>query len=161
MASFTTTLSSRYITQLTDVESAVGGYSVKFTVPYTQINNASATGSADVNTVTLGSTPTFWFVDKALANVTSVFAGCTALTVVVGTTSSTSAFITSNSVMTAGVIPMASALPVLTNATGTTSLSLVATFTCASGSSLSALTTGSVDIYLGLRSLNPGTGGIG
>src|SRR5690242_10178048 len=109
MASFTTTLATKYVTQLTDVESAVAGFSTKFTIPYTQINNASATGSADVNTVTLGATPTFWFVDKALANVTAVFAGCTALTVVVGTTSNTSAFITSNSVMTAGVIPMAAA----------------------------------------------------
>ena len=161
MANFTTTLATKYITPLTDIESSVGGFNVKFTIPYTQINNASATGSADVQTVTLGATPAFWYADKALCNVTSAFAGCTALTMVVGTTSSTTAFVTSTSVLTAGAIPMSVNLPLLINATGTTSVSLVAVLTCASGSSISALTTGSVDIYLSLRDLKATGGGIG
>lgn len=134
------------------------GYSHKFHVDYSDV--AQGTGATDTVTMTLGSLPSTWVVENALVNVSTAFAGTTAFTVTVGTTTSTAAFITSTSVKTAGIIgsPLSAAL---TNATGTASASLVATFTNATGGSPSALTAGALDIYLNIIDLsnpNPGLG---
>jgi hypothetical protein len=84
--------------------------------------------------------------------VSTAFAGTTALTVVVGTTTNTSAFLTSTSVLTAGIIGAAGFDPAtVTNCSGTTSVGLRAVFTNATGGSPSALTAGNVNIYLNLQ----------
>ena len=107
---------------------------------------------SDTVTLTLGVLPSTWVVNNALVNVSTAFAGTTAFTVVVGTTTTTNAFITSTSVKTAGVIgtPLTGAL---TNATATASKNLVAVFTNATGGSPSALTAGALDIYLNIVDL--------
>ena len=127
------------------------GYSHKFSVAYTDVN--SGTGSADTVTMTLGTLPSTWVVENALVNVSTAFAGTTAFTVQVGTTTTTNAFVTATSVLTAGVIgsPLAATL---TNATGTASKNLVAIFTNATGGSPSALTAGALDIYLNIIDLS-------
>jgi hypothetical protein len=130
-------------------ESADFGMNSKFTILYSDI--AYGTGSTDTVTVTLGTTPASWYVDKALGNVRTAFAGTTALTVAVGTTSSTTAFISAQSVLVADQLEMASTLPILTNAKGTAALSLVAVFTNATGGSPSALTAGAMDLYLNIK----------
>lgn len=150
MADYPVTLSANRTSQLADIERAVAGYAVKYTVTAGAIAVATATGSTDTVTVTLGATPAKWMVKDAIVNVTTAFAGTTALTINVGTTSSTSAFVTAQSVMTAGVKNGVSTLPVLTNATATASVSLVAIFTNSTGGSPSAVTAGSCDIYLDL-----------
>ena len=124
---------------------------IKYTIPYSDVAVTSATLTADTVTVTLGALPDKWLVDKALVNITTAFAGTTALTINVGTTTSTSAFVTAQSVLTAGVLPMASTVPVLTNATATASKNIVAVFTNATGGSPSALTAGSLDVYLNVQ----------
>ena len=103
--------------------------------------------------MTLGTLPSTWVVENALVNVSTAFAGTTAFTLVVGTTTTTNAFITSTSVLTAGVIgsPLSAAL---TNATGTASKDLVAVLTNATGGSPSALTAGALDIYLNIIDLS-------
>ena len=127
------------------------GYSHKFSVAYSDV--AFGSGASDTVTMTLGTLPSTWVVENALVNVSTAFAGTTAFTVQVGTTTTTNAFVTATSVLTAGVIgsPLAATL---TNATGTASKNLVAIFTNATGGSPSALTAGALDIYLNIIDLS-------
>lgn len=152
MADTAVTLPSARISALSADETANYGVSQKYTILYSDI--AYGTGSTDTVTVTLGTTPTSWYVDKAFVNVPTAFAGTTALTVQVGTTSSTAAFVSAQSVLTTGVLEQTSTLPVLTNATATSAVNLVAIFTNATGGSPSALTAGALDIYLHVCNTN-------
>ncbi len=148
MADTAITVSSARVSPISVQGQAATGFNTKYTILYSDI--AYGTGSTDTVTLTLGSTPAGWYVDKAQLNVRTAFAGTTALSLTVGTTSSTSAFITAQSIITAGQKNGVSTLPVLTNASGTTSLSMVAVFTNATGGSPSALTAGAADLYLRL-----------
>lgn len=152
MADTAVTIARNRVSELSADETGNWGYSVKFNVQYTDI--AYGTGSTDTVTMTLGSTPTNWYVDKAGVNVSTAFAGTTALTVTVGTTTTTNAFVTAQSVLTQGWLAGASGLPVQTNANGSSSLGLRATFTNATGGSPSALTAGNANIYLRLTDLS-------
>jgi hypothetical protein len=145
MADTAVTLSRTRQSPLNNIERENWG-NTKFKILSTDV--AYGTGSSDTVTVTLGTTPDKWVVTDAAVNVTTAFAGTTALTLTVGTTSSTSAFITSQSVLTAGV---KSSATLATNAvSGTAAVSLVAILTNATGGSPSALTAGEMDIYLHL-----------
>lgn len=129
------------------LEEQARGFSHKFHVDSSDV--AYGAGSTDTVTMTLGALPAKWTVDKARVVVTTAFAGTTAFTVQVGTTTSAAAFVTATSVLTAGTIgsPLTNAL---TNATATATKNLVATFTNATGGSPSALTAGALDIYLNI-----------
>ena len=149
MATYSTTLTATYISPLNDVE-RINGWNKKFTIPYSFVAQASATTATDVVTVTLGNTPDQWAVNAARAVVTTAFTstGTQTITVQVGSTSSVAAFVTAQSVLTVAQLNQASTLPVLTNATATAAVSLVATFTNAAAGSPSAETAGSVTILL-------------
>lgn len=153
MADTAVTIARSKISPLALEEQSAYGFNTKFKVLYSDI--AYGTGSTDTVTMTLGATPAGWYVDHAQVNVKTAFAGTTALTLAVGTTTSTVAFVSAQSVLSQGQLEQASALPVLTNATATTSLSLVAVFTNATGGSPSALTAGELDIYLRLNQASP------
>jgi hypothetical protein len=132
----------------------VSGFTHRFNVLYTDVN--TGTGSSDTVTLTLGTTPTQWIVAAAMVNVTTAFAGTTAFTLVVGTTTNTGCFTASTSVLTAGAIVGASGQFVVattTQATLTTAVGLQAIFTNATGGSPSALTAGALDIYLAITNL--------
>jgi hypothetical protein len=129
------------------------GFSNKFHVDYSDV--AFGAGASDTVTLTLGALPSNFVMNNALVNITTAFAGTTAFSVNIGTTSSTSALVTAQSVKTAGVLA-----GLLTNATivkGTASVNLVATFTNATGGSPSALTAGALDIYLNIVDLSDPT----
>ena len=129
------------------------GFSNKFHVDYPDV--ALGAGASDTVTLTLGALPSNFIINNALVNITTAFAGTTAFSVNVGTTSSTSALVTAQSVKTAGVLAGG-----LTNATivkGTASVNLVAIFTNATGGSPSALTAGALDIYLNIVDLSDPT----
>lgn len=145
MADTAVTISRTRVSPLSLNEQALG-YTHKFNVQYGDV--AYGSGNADTVTMTLGTTPAKFLVDKALVNIKTAFAGTTAFTVNVGTTTSTSAFITAQSVLTAGCLGQASGVAVLTNATATSAKSMVAIFTNATGGSPSALTAGELDILL-------------
>ena len=148
MASYNYTLTRARMSVLSANESAASGFTHKYTIPYSDITGAGATTATDVVVVTLGATPALYAVRAATVNITTAFAGTTALTLTVGTTSSANAFIASTSVLTAGRLngtPTNAAL-----STGTAAVSMTATFTNATGGSISALTAGSLDIYLAL-----------
>lgn len=146
MADTAVTIARSKISQLS-LEEQARGFSHKFHVDYSDV--AFGAGSSDTVTMTLGTTPATWYVDRALVNITTAFAGTTAFTLIVGTTSTTNAFITSTSVLTAGLIGSA-VTSALTNAKGTAATGLTAIFTNATGGSPSALTAGALDIYLNI-----------
>lgn len=149
MADFPVTLTSGNKSVLTDVERAVHGFSVKYTIPYTVVTGSGLTTTADTCTVILGNTPTNWFVSKSLVNVRTAYVGTTALAMGVGTTSSVAAFIASTAVTgSPKVIGMAVGVPVLTNANATASVSMVAVFTPTVGGNPAVMTAGALDIYL-------------
>ena len=129
------------------LEEQARGFSHKFHVDYTDV--ALGSGSTDTVTMTLGALPAKWTVDKARVIVTTAFAGTGGFAIIVGTTTSTNAFVTSTSVLTAATIgsPLTNAL---TNATATATKNLVATFTNSTSGSPSALTAGALDIYLNI-----------
>jgi hypothetical protein len=152
MADTAVTISRADTSQLSLQEQA-RGFSNKFHVDYTDV--ALGTGSTDTVTLTLGALPSNFVLNNALVNVTTAFAGTTAFSVNVGTTSSTSALVTAQSVKTAGVltgVPTTAAL-----VKGTASVNLVAIFTNATGGSPSALTAGALDIYLNIVDLSDQT----
>lgn len=158
MADYPITLSTTRRSVLTDVE-RINGFSHKFTIPYSDVAVSTATTSADTVTVTLGSTPALWLIDKACVNITTAFAGTTAMTINVGTTSATSTFITAISVLTAGLLQPTTGInttATISTSTATASKSLVAIFSNTTGGSPSALTAGSLDIYLSINDMTAG-----
>ena len=157
MATYTTTLTATYSSALSDIEN-INGWNRKFVIPYTFVAQASATTATDVVTVTLGNTPANWVVNRARAVVTTAFSvtGTQTMTVQVGTTSSVAAFVSAQSVNTVASLGQVSTLPQLTNATGTSALSMVATFTNAAASSPSAITAGSITVLLDVQDVGAG-----
>ena len=129
------------------------GFSNKFHVDYSDV--AFGSGSSDTVTMTLGALPSKFVLNNALVNITTAFDGTTAFSINVGTTSSTSALVTAQSVKTAGVL--AGVPTTATLVKGTASVNLVATFTNATGGSPSALTAGALDIYLNIVDLSDPT----
>jgi len=129
------------------------GFSNKFHVDASDV--AFGSGASDTVTLTLGALPSNFVINNALVNITTAFAGTTAFSVNIGTTSSTSALVTAQSVKTAGVL--AGLATTATIVKGTASVNLVATFTNATGGSPSALTAGALDIYLNIVDLSDPT----
>ena len=152
MADTAVTISRADTSQLSLQEQA-RGFSNKFHVDYSDV--ALGTGSTDTVTLTLGALPSNFVLNNALVNITTAFAGTTAFSINVGTTSSTSALVTAQSVKTAGVL--AGVPTTATLVKGTASVNLVAIFTNATGGSPSALTAGALDIYLNIVDLSDPT----
>lgn len=152
MASQTITINDDRITPLSNQEEAGTGFSHKFRVLYTDIALAAANGATDTVTVTIGSTPTKWYVYRAMANVSTAFAGTGGLTLAVGTSSNTGAMIAATSVLTAGIINLAGGVVAsASQSTGTSAATLQLLFTNSVSGSPSALTAGVVDVYLNLQ----------
>ena len=152
MANTAVTIARADTSQLSLQEQA-RGFSNKFHVDYSDV--AFGSTDADTVTMTLGTLPSNFVLNNALVNITTAFAGTTAFSINVGTTSSTSALVTAQSVKTAGVL--AGVPTTATLVKGTASVSLVATFTNATGGSPSALTAGALDIYLNIVDLSDPT----
>ena len=129
------------------------GFSNKFNVKYSDV--AYGAGSTDTVTMTLGALPSNYVLNNALVNITTAFAGTTAFTIQVGTTTSSTALVTAQSVKTAGVL--AGVPTTATLVKGTATANLVAVFTNATGGSPSALTAGELDIYLNIVDLSDPT----
>ena len=152
MADTAVTITRADLSQLSLQEQA-RGFSNKFHVDYPDV--ALGAGASDTVTMTLGTLPSNFVINGALVNITTAFAGTTAFSINVGTTSSTSALVTAQSVKTAGVL--AGVPTTATIVKGTASVNLVAIFTNATGGSPSALTAGALDIYLNIVDLSDPT----
>jgi len=152
MADTAVTITRADLSQLSLQEQA-RGFSNKFHVDASDV--AFGAGASDTVTLTLGTLPSNYVINGALVNITTAFAGTTAFSINVGTTSSTSALVTAQSVKTAGVL--AGVPTTATLVKGTASVNLVAVFTNATGGSPSALTAGALDIYLNIVDLTDPT----
>jgi hypothetical protein len=151
MADTAVTIASSKITVCSEQEKANSGFTHKFRVDYSDI--ASGTGSTDTVTMTLGTTPATFIVDKAAVNVTTAFAGTGAMTVIVGTTVDDDAFVASASILSAGIKQPTTGMNTtsnIANSTGVAAVPMKATFTNATSGSPSSLTAGSLDIYLSI-----------
>lgn len=153
MANTNITISPTRVSPLSEQERASTGFNYKATVLYSDLS-AAGTGASDTGTVILGSTPAKWYINKAGVNITTAFAGITAATVTVGTTTTTNAAIASTSILTAAWVPQAAGVVVSTNLTGQSALSTVAVFTAAGTGGLAGLTAGALDIYLSIQDLS-------
>ena len=150
MAALTATLSPTRVSPLTLPERLLD-FNVRYFIPYSDVALASATSATDSLTFTLGTTPATWSVQGALAYIYPAFAGTTALTCTVGTSTTPSAFLASTSVLTAGTWQPANGAGSVTtpaSAMGTAAINLVAVFTNATSGSMSALTAGGLEILL-------------
>ena len=154
MANLNITINPARVTPLSDQEQAATGFNYKATVLYTDLI-PGGTGASDTTTIVLGNTPTKWYIDRAGMNIRTAFAGLTAATVTVGTTTTVNAAIASTSILTAAWLPQAAGVPFNTNLTGQTALSTVAVFTAAGTGGLAALTAGAADIYLRIKDITP------
>lgn len=155
MADFPVTLSKTKITPLLHPE-RTGGFNYKATIDYTDVAVASATGSTDTVTITIGTTPARWAIPAAAVVVRTAFAGTTALTAKVGATDDDFA-IAATSVLTAGLIQPSTGMNTVAAIAGSTQSSaqtLKVIFTNATGGSPSALTAGSADVYLRILDLD-------
>lgn len=152
MADTAVTIDRARVSQLS-LQEQTRGFSHKFNVEYSDV--ASGTGSSDTVTLTLGALPSNYVLNNALVNITTAFAGTTAFTIQVGTTTTTNSLVTAQSVKTAGVLAGVPTTATLIKATATADL--VAVFTNATGGSPSALTAGELDIYLNIINLSDPT----
>ena len=152
MADTAVTIARARVSQLSLQEQA-RGFSHKFTVKSSDV--ALGSGSTDTVTVTLGALPSKYVLNNALVNITTAFAGTTAFSIQVGTTTTTNSLVTAHSVLTAG--GLAGVPTTATIRTATATANLVAVFTNATGGSPSALTAGALDIYLNIVDLSDPT----
>lgn len=150
MANTSVTIAASKVSNL-PLPEMVGGFTRKFHVDYTDVN--SGTGATDTVTMSLGSTPANWIITRALAVVTTAFAGTTAFSITLGTTTSTNCILAATSLLTAGALVNSSGANVVNGvaaSSGTSAITLQAIFTNATGGSPSALTAGAADIFVGL-----------
>lgn len=145
------------ISPLSEQEAAATGFNTKFRILYSDLTTAAAANTAGDTaatvTVTLATTPGQYYIDKGLVNITTAFAGVTsqALAVIVGTTSSTAALISSTSVFTVAALNQTVGTPIMTNLKATAAVSLTATFTNSAAGTPSTLTAGQLDIYMNIQ----------
>ena len=85
MADQTTTLASEYVEVLPAETTRQSGFTHRYRVPFTAINNAAWTTDGDTVTVTLGTTPTKFLVDKVMVDIKTAFVTDGTLGVMVGT----------------------------------------------------------------------------
>lgn len=150
MADTPIVISPTRVTPLSEQEAAATGFNTRFRVVYSDLS-ATTSGASDTATMTLGATPASWYIEKAILNNSTAWAGITGLTIVAGTTTSTAALISSTSLLTAATLNQAVGVPVLTNTTATAAKNLVLIFTAAGTGGLTGLTAGQLDFYISLH----------
>jgi hypothetical protein len=135
------------IEQLSAEQMAHTGFTHYFRIPHDILNNASWTGQGDTVTVTLGSTPARYIVDRAAIDISTVFANTGTLTVSLGTSANTALLIAATTAKTAGLINSSGAPANACN--GTSAATLQARFTTQASTGAPADITGGVcDVFM-------------
>lgn len=145
------------IERLTAEQVRQTGFTHRFRIPFDVINTSTWTTQGDTVTVTLGSTPTKFLVDKAAVNISTAFATTGTLTIQVGTDGDPDNFIDAQDAKTAAtLIGSQGAEPVTEAGTvGVASDVLVARFTTQSATGApSDITAGMAEILLGIVDLD-------
>lgn len=133
------------------------GFTHRFRIPFDILNDAAWTGQGDTVTVTLGSTPAKFLVDKALVNISTAFATTGTLTIQVGTDGDPDNFVDAQDAKTAATLAgAAGALPVTeAGSYGVASDVLVARFTTQGSTGAPAdITAGVAEVFLSIKDLS-------
>lgn len=125
------------------------GFTHIFRVPYDIINTSTWTTQGDTVTVTLGTTPATYVIDRAAIYVPTAFATTGTLTLSLGTSSNTALAIAAASCKTAGMSTAAAGAVPANKMEGTSAATLQCRFTTqASTGAPSDITAGVAEIYL-------------
>jgi len=155
MATTNNTLDDSRKSLLSAQARAYSGFTHKWTVKYTDVDDGSGTGDDII--LALGNTPTDFIITKAMVNVTTAFAGTAGgFAIEVGTDGDDNNFIESTPVKTAGpIIAALGATPkTLVGTFAVAADALTATLTNSSSGAPEDLTAGQLDIYLGMINAN-------
>jgi hypothetical protein len=158
MANTTAIIASNRISPLIMPEEPGQG-TIRYLIPYGDINALGTTGASDTLTLLLGPTPTDWMVTGAFADVaTNFISGTTGtLTMTVGTTTQANAFLAATTILNAGpIVPANGAYSTNLPASsfGTTSLQMQVLFTSGVTGTLTGLTAGFATVSLRLKNPN-------
>ena len=104
LATATSATRNTKLEQLSAEQMAHTGFTHWFRVPFDVLNNSSWTTQGDTVTVTLGTTPARYIVDRCAIDISTVFATTGTLTVSLGTGSNTALLIAATTAKTAGII---------------------------------------------------------
>jgi hypothetical protein len=133
------------------------GFTHRFRIPFDVLNNAAWTAQGDTVTVTLGSTPTKWLVDKALVNISTPFTTTGTLSIQVGTDGDPDNFVDAQDAKTAAILIGSQGAEPVTEAGsfGIASDVLVARFTTQGSTGAPAdITAGVAEVLLAIRDIN-------
>jgi len=133
------------------------GFTHRFRIPFDILNDATWTTQGDTVTVTLGSTPTKFLIDKAAVNISTAFATTGTLTIQVGTDGDPDNFIDAQDAKTAAVLIGSQGAEPITEAgtVGVASDVLVARFTTQSATGApSDITAGVAEVLLSIVDIN-------
>lgn len=150
-------VSGAIIERLSAEQARQTGFTHRFKIPYSGINNSSWTGQGDTVTVTLGTTPTRFLIDKAAMIVTTAFATTGTLTAQVGTDGDPDNFIDAQSVTSAAVLIGSQGAEPVTEAGSFAAASdvLVVRFTTQAATGAPAdITAGELEVLLGIIDLD-------
>jgi len=149
LATATSATNGKLLIKLSQEESVNTGFTHKWRIPFDVINTSTWTTQGDTVTVTLGTTPTRYIVDRALISVTTAFATTGTLTVSLGTSSNTALCIAATTAKTDSQITGAAGAVVANKTEGVAAATLQARFTTqAATGAPSDITAGSCDIWL-------------
>jgi hypothetical protein len=156
MADQTTTLASDYVEILPAETTRQTGFTHRFRIPYTSINTSTWTTDGDTVTVTLGTTPTKFLVDKVMVDIKTAFVTDGTLTIQVGTDGDPDNFLDAQSAKTAALLAAGVSGTIVTEAGsfGIASDVLVARFTTqAATGAPSDISAGEAVVWLAVRDL--------
>lgn len=150
MADQTSTLNSRYVQLLSSEQREATGFTHQFRIPWTEVYNASQTTQGDTKTITLGTTPARYSVDRVLVDIATAYATTGTLTVSVGTSANTALILAAVTAKTAAIQSAAAGNVPANKCEGITAATLQARFTTQSATgAISDITAG--DLYIWLR----------
>jgi len=130
------------------------GFTHVFRVPFDIINNSAWTAQGDTVTVTLGTTPAAYLVDRVAVYIPTAFATTGTLTLSVGTSANTALALAAASCTTAGMLTAAAGGVPANKVEGISAATLVCRFTTqAATGAPSNITNGIAEIYLRILDL--------
>ena len=150
------TLSSEFVEVLPAETTRQTGFTHRFFIPHTQINNPAWTTDGDTVTVTLGSTPAKFLVDKVMVDIKTAFVTDGTLSIQVGTDGDPDNFLDAQSAKTRALLAAGVSGTIVTEAGsfGIASDVLVARFTTQAATGAPAdISAGEAVVWLAVRDL--------
>lgn len=154
LATATSATKNTKLEVLSSEQQRATGYTHRWRVPFDIINTSAWTTQGDTVTVTLGTTPAGYLIDRAAINVPTAFATTGTLTLSLGTSSNTALLIAAASCKTAGWSTAAAGAVPANKCEGTSAATLQCRFTTQSATGApSDITAGVADIFVRIINL--------